>query len=59
MIDQILETLIKAGNVIYFILLISIYAWFIIIKKHLFIKKEVSGDNLFFNTIINYIINSI
>jgi biopolymer transport protein ExbB len=56
MIDQILETLIKAGNVIYFIIFISIYAWFLIIKKYFFLKNETAGGNIFLNQIYPFII---
>lgn len=55
MMDQIIETLVKAGNVIYFIIFVSIYAWFLIVKKYFFLKKETYGNRIFFNEIYSYI----
>lgn len=44
MIDQIYETLIKAGDVIYAIIFASVYAWFLIIKKYFFIRDETKDS---------------
>ncbi len=40
MIDLLFDTMIRAGNVIYFIFMASIYAWFLIIKKYSLVKLE-------------------
>jgi biopolymer transport protein ExbB len=55
MIDQIIETFLRAGNVIYFIFLTSIYAWFLIIKKYFLIRKESMHSNDLLNNIFKFL----
>ena len=55
MIDQIIETFLRAGNVIYFIFLTSLYAWFLIIKKYFFIRNEFRGSSELFNNVFSYL----
>ncbi len=57
MIDQIFETFIRAGNVIFFIFFISVYAWFLIIRKYAFIRKESKDSGVLFDNILKYINN--
>lgn len=55
MIDLLLETLLKSGYVIYFIFLISVYGWFLIVKKYFFIRSETENSDIMFNDIIDYL----
>ena len=55
MFDLVIETILKAGNFIYFIFFISIYAWFLIIKKYFFIKSEMRDSDVLFEEAINFI----
>ncbi|MCP4728332.1 MAG: MotA/TolQ/ExbB proton channel family protein [bacterium] len=55
MIDQIFETFIRAGNVIFFIFFVSVYAWYLIAKKYFLIQKESRDIRELLKTTYNYI----
>lgn len=57
MVDLLFETLIKAGNVIYFIFFVSVYAWFLIIKKYSLVKAEGRDARHFVKNVSGYLNN--
>ncbi|MBN2038973.1 MAG: MotA/TolQ/ExbB proton channel family protein [Spirochaetes bacterium] len=55
MIDQIIETFLRAGNVIYFIFLTSVYAWFLILRKYFLIRNESRRSSDLFRKVFSYL----
>ncbi|MDY6934169.1 MAG: MotA/TolQ/ExbB proton channel family protein [Spirochaetota bacterium] len=55
MIDLIFETVIKAGYVIYFIFFVSVYAWYLIIKKYYILNSEHRCSDAFAASVCGYL----